>query len=174
MREVTAPAPPRPASHSSPSRLLEDSEEMPYTLADLDAIYREPQQEPQAQPPAPPQAEPPVGQPAHAQPELPQYMPQAQFLQPELPPLPDMEDSRELEHDLNALQETLDKDMMEMECSGSGGIMPPQVIEDESLELQEIMVDNVVASEVTLEDDVFDRDEILDDDPQDTLKDDFD
>lgn len=114
---------------------------MPYTLADLDAIYRDPNQENQPQPPR-------AG---------------------------DTQDS--LEQDLNALQETLEKDMLEMEQSGTGGIMPPMpppVMEEESLELQEIMVDNVVASEVTLEDDVFDRVEILDEDPPDTLKDEFD
>ncbi|KAL0852291.1 hypothetical protein ABMA28_000499 [Loxostege sticticalis] len=115
---------------------------MPYTLADLDAIYRDPTQER----PAPRAGE------THTQ------------------------DS--LEQDLKALQETLEKDMLEME-RGGGGILPPapqcpQVMEEESLELQEIMVDNVVASEVVLEDDVFDREELLDDDPQDALKDDFD
>ncbi|XP_028169978.1 uncharacterized protein LOC114359695 isoform X1 [Ostrinia furnacalis] len=117
---------------------------MPYTLADLDAIYRDPTQEPKPTPP-------PASEAQEAATE------------------------NSLEQDLNALQETLDKDMMEME-TGHIGILPPppQVIEDESLELQEIMVDNVVASEVVLEDDVFDRAELLDDDPQDTLKDDFD
>lgn len=117
----------RPSSQSSPSRLLDDSEEMPYTLADLDAIYRDPQ---------------------------------------------DTQGSREtqdsLEQDLTALQETLEKDMLEMQRNNT--LLHPTHMEDESLDLHEIMVDDVVASEVLLEDDVFDRDELLDDDHDHAMK----